>query len=86
MAKLKGTRIGLALGTMLAALYTIRTIALLLFPDFIVNVANKIVYKMVAINPPVITIDSFAIGIIALFIGGLVLGVVFSLFYNKVVK
>lgn len=86
MAELKGTRLGLALGTMLAALYTIRTIALLLFPDFIVNVANKIMYKMITINPPVITIDSFVIGIIALFIGGSVLGVVFSFFYNKAAK
>lgn len=86
MANLKPSSVGLALGTMLAALYTIRTIALLLFPDFIVNVANKIVYKMIVINPPVITIDSFAIGIIALFIGGFVLGTVFSLFYNKVAK
>lgn len=86
MAKLKPSSVGLSLGTMLAVLYTIRTIALLLFPDFIVNVANKIVYKMVAINPPVITIDSFVIGIIALFIGGFVLGAVFSLVYNKVAK
>ena len=86
MAKLKPSSIGLTLGVMLAVLYTLRTIALLLFPNFIVNVANKIVYNMISIKVPVITIDAFVIGIIALFIGGFVLGYVFSLVYNKVGK
>ena len=86
MAKLKPSSIGLTLGIMLAVLYTLRTIALLLFPNFIVNVANKIVYNMIFIKVPVITIDAFVIGIIALFIGGFVLGYVFSLVYNKVGK
>ena len=86
MPKLKPSSIGLTLGVMLAVLYTLRTIALLLFPNFIVNVANKIVYNMIFIKVPVITIDAFVIGIIALFIGGFVLGYVFSLVYNKVGK
>ena len=86
MPKLKPSSIGLTLGVMLAVLYTLRTIALLLFPNFIVNVANKIVYNMISIKVPVITIDAFVIGIIALFIGGFVLGYVFSLVYNKVGK
>ena len=86
MAKLKPSSVGLSLGIMLAVLYTIRTIALLLFPNFIVNVANKIMYKMISINLPVITIDSYVIGVVVLFIGGFVLGNVFSLVYNKVVK
>ena len=86
MSKLKPSSIGLTLGVMLAILYTIRTIALLLFPNFIVNVANKIMYKMISINLPVITIDSYVIGVVALFVGGLVLGIVFGLVYNKVAK
>ena len=86
MAKLKPLSVGLALGIMLAILSTLKTIFLLLFPNFIVNVSNKIMYRMIAINPPVITIDSFVIVIVTLFFGGLVLGVVFSLVYNKVVK
>ena len=86
MPKLKPTSIGFTLGLMLAILYTLRTIALWLFPNFIVNVANKVMYKMIAINLPVITIDAFVIGIIALFIGGFVFGVVFSLVYNKIAK
>ena len=86
MPKLKGTKIGLTLGLMLAVLYTIKTIALLLFPDFLVNFANKVMYDMVSITVPDITIEAFAIGIIALFIGGFILGFVFSLVYNKVNK
>ena len=83
MPKLKPSSIGLTLGVMLAVLYTLRTIALLLFPDFIVNVANKIVYNMISIKVPVITIDAFVIGITAMFIAGFVLGSAFGLVYNK---
>ena len=86
MVKLKPISIGLTLGYMLVILYTLRTIALLLFPNFIVNIWNKIFYNMISIKPPVITADAFVIGIVGLFIAGFVLGVVFSLAYNKVVK
>ena len=86
MPKLKPAKIGLALGLMLAVLYTIRTIILLLFPDFVVNFANKIMYSMISIKAPFITTDAFVIGIIALFIGGFVLGAFFALVYNKVAK
>ena len=86
MAKLKPLAIGLTIGAMLAVLATLKTIFLLLFPDFVVNFANKIMYKMITINPPIITIDSFFIVIFTLFFAGLVLGIVFSLVYNKVVK
>ena len=86
MAKLKPTKIGLTLGVMLAILYTLRTIVLLLFPNFVVNVVNKVMYRMISINVPVITIDSYAIGIIVVFIAGFVFGAIFSLVYNKAVK
>ena len=86
MSKLKPLSIGLTFGVMLAILYTLRTLALLLFPNFIVNAANKIMYKMISINLPVITIDSFIIGVIALFVGGLVLGTLFGVVYNRVEK
>ena len=86
MAKLKPTKIGLTLGIMLAVLYTLRTIILLLFPNFVVNWANKIMYNMVSIKTPVITTDAFVTGIVVLFIAGFIWGVVFSLVYNKVVK
>ena len=86
MAKLKPLSVGLTLGSMLAVLYTIRTIILLLFPNFVVNLANKIMYNMISIKAPVITAESFVIGIIALFIGGFVLGSVFGLVYNKIVR
>ena len=84
MAKLKGAKIGLALGAMLAILYTLRTIVLLLFPDFVVNWANKIMYNMVSIKEPVITVDAFVTGVIVLFVAGVIWGVVFSWVYNKV--
>ena len=86
MPKLKPLSVGLSLGIMLAVLYTLRTIVLMLFPDFVVNVGNKMIYQMIIINIPVITIDSYIIGIIALFLGGLVLGAVFSSVYHKVAK
>ena len=86
MSKLKPLSIGLTFGVMLTILYTLRTLALLLFPNFIVNATNKIMYKMISINLPVITIDSFIIGVIALFVGGLVLGTLFGVVYNRVEK
>ena len=86
MAKLKPSSVGLTLGIMLAVLYTLRTIVLLLFPDFAVDWANKIMYNMISIGMPVITADAFLIGTAVLFIAGLVWGVIFSLVYNKVVK
>ena len=86
MTKLKPSSVGLTLGIMLAILYALRTIVLLLFPDFVVSWANKIVYNMISIRMPVITADSFVIGIVVLFIAGFVLGAAFSLVYNKVVK
>ena len=86
MAKLNPTKIGLALGIMLAILYTLRTIILLLFPNFVVNLANKIMYNMISIKTPAITIDAFVTGIVVLFIAGFIWGVVFSAVYNKVVK
>ena len=86
MPKLKPAKIGLTLGLMLVILYTLRTIILLLFPDFVVGWANKIMYSMISIRMPVITIDAFVTGIIVLFIAGFIWGVVFSLVYNKVNK
>jgi len=86
MTKLKPTKIGLILGLMLAILYTLRTIVLLLFPNFAVNWANKIMYNMIPIKEPVITVDAFAVGVVVLFIAGFIWGIVFSLVYNKVVK
>jgi len=61
MTKLKSSSVGLTLGLMLAILYTLRTIVLLLFPDFVVSWANKIVYNMISIKTPVITADAFGI-------------------------
>ena len=86
MSKLKSSSIGLSLGLMLVVLYTLRTIILLLFPDFVVNLANKIMYSMISIRMPAITIDAFVTGVIVLFVAGFIFGVVFSLVYNKVVK
>ena len=86
MTKLKPAKIGLTLGLMLAVLYTIRTIILLLFPAFVVNLANKVMYNMISIRMPVITINAFVTGIIVLFVAGFVFGFVFSLVYNKVNK
>ena len=86
MAKLKPVSLGLTLGVMLVILSTLKTIFLLLFPNFIVNVSNKIMYRMITINPPIITIDSFVISLIVLFIDGLVLGIIFAWVYNWVNK
>jgi len=86
MAKLKGTKIGLIFGAFLAVIYTIRTIILWIFPDFVVNLARKITYNMIPIQPAVITTDAFAIGVIVLFVGGLVWGIVFAWVYNWIAK
>ncbi len=86
MPKLKPLTIGLILGVFLAVIYTIRTFIVWLFPNFIVNLAKKITYNMISIQPAVITIDAFVIGVIALFVGGLVWGIVFAWIYNWVVK
>lgn len=86
MAKLKPSSVGLSLGLFLAILYTLRTIILWLFPNFAVNVANKVMYKMITINPPAITVDSFVIGVIVLFVAGLVWGIVFAWVYNWIAK
>ena len=86
MAKLKPASVGLALGLMLAILYTIRAIVLLLFPNFAVNVAKKVVNNVISIQPPVITSDSYVIGVVVVFIAGLVWGIIFSWVYNLVSK
>ena len=86
MAKLKPLTIGLTLGAFLAVIYAIRTVIIWLFPNFVVNLAKKITYNMISIQPAVITVDAFVIGLVVLFVAGLVWGVVFSLVYNKVVK
>ncbi len=86
MAKLKPLTIGLTLGAFLAVIYAIRTVIIWLFPNFVVNLAKKITYNMISIQPAVITVDAFVIGLAVLFVAGLVWGVVFSLVYNKVVK
>ena len=86
MAKLKPLTIGLTLGAFLAVVYAIRTVIIWLFPNFVVNLAKKITYNMISIQPAVITVDAFVIGIVVLFIAGFVWGIVFSLVYNKVVK
>src|SRR3989338_1166893 len=58
MPKLKPSSIGLTLGVFLAILYTIRTIIIWLFPNFVVNLAKKITYNMISIQPAIITADA----------------------------
>lgn len=86
MAKLKPTSVGLALGLMLAIVYTVRAVVLLLFPNFAVNVAKKVVSNMIPIQPPVITADSYVIGVVTVFIAGLIWGIIFSWAHNWVAK
>ena len=86
MAKLKSLSAGLALGVFLAVIYTVRTIIIWLFPNFVVNLAKKMTYNMIYIQPAVITIDSFVIGVVVLFIGGLIWGIVFAWIYNWIAK
>ena len=82
MPKLKPLSVGLSLGIFLAVIYTIRTIVIWLFPDFVLNLAKKITYNMISLQPAVITVDAFVIGVVALFVGGLVWGIVFAYVYN----
>lgn len=86
MAKLKPLLVGLSLGIFLALIYTIRTVIIQLFPNFVLTIAKKISYSMIFIQPAIITFDAFVIGVVVLFIGGLVWGIVFSLIYNWVAK
>mgnify|MGYP001587394109 FL=1 len=86
MAKLKPLSIGLTLGVFLAVIYTLRTIIVWLFPNFVVNLAKKITYNMISIQPAIITVDAFVIGLVVLFVGGLVWGIVFAWVYNWVAK
>ena len=84
--KLNGLSIGLILGLFLAIVYTVRTIVLWLFPNFVVNLAKKITYNMIYIQPAIITADAFVIGLVVLFVGGLIWGIVFAWVYNWVSK
>ena len=84
--KLNVLSIGLTLGLFLAIAYTVRTIIVWLFPNFVVNLAKKITYNMVYIQPAIITADAFVIGVVALFVGGLIWGIVFAWVYNWVNK
>ena len=86
MAKLKPLSIGLTLGVFLAVIYTLRTIIVWLFPNFVVNLARKVTYNMISIQPAIITVDAFVIGLVVLFVGGLVWGIVFAWVYNWVAK
>ncbi|MBI2654445.1 hypothetical protein HYX02_06590 [Candidatus Woesearchaeota archaeon] len=86
MAKLKPLSLGLALGVFLVICYVIRTIVIWLFPNFVVNLAKKVTYNMLALQPPVITIDAFVIGLVVLFVGGLITGIIFAWVYNWVGK
>ena len=86
MPKLKPLSIGLTLGIFLVAIYTIRTIIIWLFPDFVVNLAKKVTYNMISIQPAVITVDAFVIGVVVLFVGGLVWGIVFAFVYNWIAR
>lgn len=84
MAKLKPLSVGLSLGIFLALIYTIRTVLIWMFPNFVLTLAKKISYSMIFIQPAIITFDAYLTGVIALFVVGLVAGVVFSLVYNLV--
>ncbi|MEK6983678.1 MAG: DUF5676 family membrane protein [Nanoarchaeota archaeon] len=86
MPKLKPLSIGLTLGIFLAILYAIRTIIIWLFPNFVVNLAKKVTYNMVSVQPAVITADAFMIGIIVLFVAGFVWGIAFALINNWINK
>jgi len=86
MAKLKPLSIGLTLGAFFTIIYTLYTIAIWLFPNFVVNLVKKVTYNMAAMHPAVITIDAFAIGLIDLFVEGFILGIVFAWVYNWVNK
>lgn len=84
MAKLKPLSIGLTLGVFLAVVYTLRAILIWSFPNFVVNLAKKVTNNMIPIQPAVITLDAFVIGVVVLFVGGLVWGIVFAWVYNWV--
>lgn len=86
MAKLKPLLIGLTLGIFLAICYALRTIIILLFPNFVVNLAKKITYSMISIQLPSITIGSFIIGIVVLFVSGFIAGIIFAWVYNWIAK
>ena len=86
MPKLKPLSIGLTLGIFLAVIYTIRTIIIWLFPNFVVNLAKKVTYNMIFIQPAAITLDAFVIGVVVLFVAGLIWGIVFGIVYNWVAR
>ena len=86
MPKLKPLSVGLSLGLFLAVIYLIRTIIIWLFPDFVVNLSKKVTYNMISIQPAVITVDAFVIGVVVLFVGGFIWGIVFAYVYNWVAR
>lgn len=55
-----------------------------MFPNFVLTLAKKISYSMIFIQPAIITFDAYLTGVIALFVVGLVAGIIFSLVYNLV--
>lgn len=82
MAELKPLSVGLSLGMFLPIAYTLRTIVFWLFPNFIVNLAQKLPYDMAFVQPSTITLGAFVIGLVILFVAGFIWGVIFAFIYN----
>ncbi len=86
MAKLKPSSVGLALGLFLALIQILRSIVAWLFPNFVAYIIKNLTFNAISIQPPVVTVSSFIIGLVALFAGGLIGGIIFARVYNWAVK
>ena len=82
MAKLKPLSVGLSLGIFLPIVYALRTIIFWIFPNLIVSLSQKLPYDMAFIQPGTIIVNAFLIGMVVLFVVGLIFGIIFAFVYN----
>ncbi len=74
--------LGFSVGIFLVVIHALRTIAVWLFPNVVASVLKKLTYNAIYIQPPVLSVDSFLIGLVALFAAGFVCGFVFAIVYK----
>ena len=80
--KLSSASVGLAFGLFLAVIHILRTIAIWLYPNFVINIIKKLSYNAVYVQPPIISVEAFSIGLMFLLVFGFVCGTIFAWTYN----
>jgi len=82
MKKLKPLSVGLSLGIFLPIVYTLRTIIFWMFPNFVIELMQRLPYDMAFMQPGTIIPSAFVTGVVVLFAAGFVWGIVFAYIFN----